>query len=51
MQSLLYQMMGAPFLGIIFFVRCEMLVPNAKEARMLVCWRWLGTCRPVYLSA
>ena len=51
MQSLLYQMMAAPFLGICFFVRCEMLVPNAREAGMLVCWRWLGTCWPGYLSA
>ena len=50
-QSLLCQMMGAPFIGICFFVRCEVFVPNAREVGMLVYWRWLGTYRPEYFSA
>jgi len=48
-QSLLCQMMGASFIGICFVVRCEMLVPNPREAGMLVCWCWPGTCQPGYL--
>jgi len=48
--SPLYQVMWASFIGIWFFVRCEELVPNAKGTKMLVCWHWLGTCRPRYLS-
>jgi len=28
----------APFIEICFFVRCEVLVSNTREVRMLVCW-------------
>ena len=49
--SPLCQIMRALFIGICFFVRCKVLVPNAKEMEILVCWHWLGTCRPGYSSA
>ena len=48
-QSLICQVMRASFIRTYFFVRCEMLVFNAREVGMLVCWRWLGTCQPGFL--
>jgi len=38
MECFLCQMMETLFIEICLFVRCEMLVPNAKEVGTLVCW-------------